>query len=191
MKKILILSLIFLTSNASAYTSVFQPYIGIDAGLNISDYALTLDLDDKYFSAIVNAGARIGHNFGFEFFFTQSSTNTLDFVNTYSASNHEIYYIAFGFDLYAYYRLSHNTDFFTTFGVANYKMYDKHEYITPTTETNTKSSDNNISTRFGIGFSYTFPGDEVSGLIQYHYTPIGNALVNSMSEFSIGLRYSF
>mgnify|MGYP003448336156 CR=1 FL=1 len=191
MKKILILSLILSTTNAFAYTSGFKPYIGINAGLNLSDYAIKINLDETYYSANINAGARIGNNFGFEFFFTHSSTNNLDFTNSFSASNHEIYYMAFGFDIYAYYNLSRNADFFTTFGVANYKMYDKYEYITATTETNTKSSDNNISTRIGIGVMYTFPGDNITGLFQYHYTPINNELVNTMSEFSVGIRYSF
>lgn len=191
MKRFLFLFLLTLSTSAFAYTSDFRPYIGIDTGLNIADYLYKIDLDDTYYSATINAGARIGKNFGAELFITHSSTNNIESVYNLDTINHEIYYIAFGFDIFAYYNLSKNADFFTTFGVANYRFYDKHEYITSTDETETIDYENNVTSRFGIGFIYTFPTDHVSGILQYHYTPINNELFDTMSEFSIGVRYTF
>ncbi len=195
MKKILILitALIPLSVNANIYTNSgnFAPYIGIDAGLNIADYIYQTDLDDIYYSATLNAGARIGRNFGVELFFTHSSTNNLDSANNYEALNHELYYMSFGFDIYGYYGIADNFDFFTTFGVVNYKVYNQYKYITALQEYTTTQSDNSVGTRFGIGMMYTFPMDKISILLQYQYSPISNDTINTMSEFSAGFRYIF
>ena len=195
MKKLFIIFTILapLYANAGIYTNSenFRPYVGADAGLNISDYTYKTDLDETYYSATLNAGARIGRNFGAELFFTHSSTNELEYVYDYDAINHEIYYMAFGFDIFGYYGISKYFDFFTSFGVANYKIYNKYTYINNLTETSEKTSDNDISTRIGIGLMYTFPGDNISALVQYQYTPLSNELINTMSEFSVGFRYNF
>ena len=195
MKKLLI-TLVFLSptyANAGIYTynNNFRPYIGIEAGLNIADYTYKTDLDETYYSATINAGARIGKNFGIELFFTHSSTNELEYIYDIDILNHELYYMGFGFDMYGYYNLDQDFYFFTTFGVANYKIYNRYEYITPFTSASEKTSQNDVSTRLGIGLMYTFPTDHVSALIRYQYTPINNELIQTMSEFSIGMRYTF
>ena len=171
--------------------SNFTPYIGANIGMTIEDYTYETEIDETYYSATINAGARIGKNFGAELFFTHSSTNDLEYIYDFDAINHEIYYMAFGFDIYAYYNVSQYFDFFTSFGVANYKTYTKYTYINQLTETSEQTSDNNVNTRIGIGLMYTFPNDNISGLIQYQYTPLNNELINTMSEFSIGIRYNF
>lgn len=191
MKKLSAIFAIVCATSAHAYTSEFQPYVGIDAGLNIVDYAYQTDLEDVYYSGTLNAGARIGRNFGVELFFSHSSTNNLEYIDDFYAQNHEVYYMSFGFDIYGYYNISHNFDFFTSFGVANYKIYNKHEDIDPFTDISDETSDNNVGTRIGIGLMYTFPHDNISGLIQYQYAPVGNELINNMSEFSVGFRYNF
>ena len=195
MKKILILSTILFTTAAHAgiYTNTgnFRPYIGIDAGLNIADYTLQTDLDETYYSAKINAGARIGRNFCVELFFTDSSANNIQYAQYLNTIEHEIYYMAFGFDIYGYYNITNEFDFFTTFGVANYKVYNKFDYIESLNTAEIKESDNRVSTRIGIGLMYTFPGDSISALIQYNYTPINNEFINTMSEFSAGFRYNF
>ncbi|MBO5946899.1 MAG: outer membrane beta-barrel protein [Alphaproteobacteria bacterium] len=195
MKKILILSTILFTyaAHGAIYTNTgnFRPYVGIDAGLNIADYTYTTDLDETYYSATINAGARIGNNFGVELFFSHSSTNDLEYTQYLSAINHELYYMAFGFDIYGYYNISRELNFFTTFGVANYKTYNKFEIIESLNTTETKESDNDVSTRIGIGLIYTFPSDGISILLKYQYTPLNNELIQTMSEFSAGFRYNF
>ena len=182
-----------MSANAGIYTNTsnFRPYIGIDAGLNISDYTYETDLDDIYYSATINAGARIGHNFGVELFFTHSSTNKLGTIDSFSTLDHEVYYQGYGFDIFGYYPISKKIDFFTSFGIANYHIYNKYEYISPFYETSDKTSDNTVTSRFGIGILYTFPDDNMSGLLQYQYTPLSNELFKNMSEFSIGIRYIF
>lgn len=195
MKKILILSTILFTTAAHAgiYTNTgnFHPYIGIDAGLNIADYTYKTELDETYYSATINAGARIGRNFGVELFFTHSSTNKLENTYDFSATNHELYYMAYGFDIYGYYNITNEFNFFTTFGVANYKTYNKYTYINTLNETSEETDENDVSTRIGIGLMYTFPSDKVSALIKYQYTPINNEMIQTMSEFSAGFRYNF
>ncbi len=195
MKKIFIIFTILapLYANAGIYTNSenFRPYVGVDASLNIADYTYKTDLDETYYAATINAGARIGRNFGAELFFSHSSTNELEYIYDYDAINHEIYYMAFGFDIFGYYGISEYFDFFTSFGVANYKIYNKYTYITPNNEISEKTSDNDVSTRIGIGLMYTFPGDNISALVQYQYTPLNNELINTMSEFSVGFRYNF
>lgn len=194
LNKIILLIFILspLSANAGVYANTnFRPYLGIDIGLNIADYTYNTNLSDTYSSATINAGARIGQTFGAELFFTHSSTNNLEFIYDLNAINHEIYYIAFGFDIFAYYNITKDINIFTTFGVANYKIYNKYEYITETSETNSKTSDSNVTTRIGIGGMYTFPGNKVSAHIQYHYTPINNELISTMSEFTFGIRYAF
>ena len=195
MKKFLFaFSLVFpFSSFAGIYTNTnnFRPYVGIDFGLNIADYTVETKLDDQYYSATINAGARIARNFGVELFFSHSSANDLEYISTVDALNHEIYYMAYGFDVFAYYPINQDFDFFTSFGVGNYKVYNKYEYISPFEEISATESKNNVTTRFGIGVMYTLPNDNVSMMLQYQYIPINDVLINTMSEFSVGARYIF
>lgn len=194
MKKIIIIiSLLFPLSGFSGiYTNTnFKPYIGINGGINFTEYSIDTKLNDTYYSAAINTGARIGKNFGTELFFSHSSTNNLENINDLTSINHEIYYITFGFDIYGYYGISREFDFFTTFGVANYKIYYKNTTISPYEENSSQLSDNNISTRFGIGIAYTFPGSLISGILRFNYTPLGNKFIHNMSEFNLGMRYTF
>ena len=194
MKKLLIITMLLypLTGFSGIYTNTnFKPYIGINGGINITDYSMTIDLENTYYSATINTGARINSIFGAEFFFSHSSRNNLERIYELSSTNHEIYYMSFGFDIFGYYKINHEFDLFTTFGVANYKLYDKTTFISPYSESYKKLSDNNISTRIGIGISYTFPGQHVSGIFRFNYTPLGNKLIHTMSEFNIGMRYTF
>lgn len=191
MKKLLTISTLALSITTAAHSNGFQPYIGADAGLNIVDYNTQTTLDDTYYSGTINLGARIGRNFGTELFFTHSSTNELEYVSDFTAINHEIYYMAFGFDIFGYYNITRNIDFFTSFGVANYKLYGKTEFTNFSQSTSEKQSDNNVSTRLGIGLMLTMPWDNLSMLFQYQYTNLSNEYFGTMSEFSLGFRYNF
>ena len=193
MKKILLIFSLFLSTNCFAGIYInnnFKPYIGVDFGFNIANYTYQTDLDDFYYSVTANAGAKIGHNFGVELFFSQSSTNDLEYISESQARNHEFYYQAFGFDIFAYYAVSQNFDFFTSFGVANYMTYYKNEQIGDCNQIE-EIKENDVTTKFGIGLIYTFPEDKVSALIQYQYSPVNNWLIGTISEFSIGMRYTF
>lgn len=193
MKKLFLLFFIFMTCPAFAgiYTNNnFKPYIGVDFGFNIADYNYETNLDDLYYSLSANAGAKIGRNFGFELFFEQSSTNDLENINSGQALNHEFYYQGFGFDIIAYYPISKDFEFFTSFGVANYKTFNKMEYVGYINE-EFDTKENDVTTRLGIGIMYTFPGNKISGLLQYQYIPLNNELINTMSDFSVGIRYTF
>ncbi len=194
MKRLFIIPVLFLSTSvfAGIYTNDnFKPYIGADFGLNIADYTTNTELNQNFVSATINAGARIGRNFGAELFFSHSATNDVQYLMDYESLDHEIYYQAFGFDIFGYYKISKEFDFFTTFGVANYKIFNKFDYISPTTEQSKKITENEVSTRIGIGLMYTFFGDDASMLIQYQYTPLNNEWIKSMSEFLIGARYIF
>lgn len=194
MKKLFIIFTLFFTNSvfAGIYTNNnFKPYIGIDFGFNITDYTIKTDLAQDYISATINAGAKIGRNFGVELFFSHSSTNDVEYIMDFEALDHEIYYQAYGFDIFGYYNISKEFDFFTSFGVANYKIFNKFDYINPYTDQTEKTTENDVSTRLGIGVMYTFPGDDISILGQYQYTPLNNDFIKTMSEFSVGARYIF
>lgn len=195
MKKLLfIITFIFpLSGFAGIYTNTenFRPYIGMNAGLNIADYTIKTDMDENYYSATINAGARIGANFGLEFFFTHSGNNNLELASEFETINHEVYYMGYGFDIYGYYKITPDFDFFTTFGVANYNFYDEYDYINVFETASDKISENTVTTRLGIGFMFTFPGDKISALFQYKYTPINMDIVRNLNEFSFGVRYTF
>ena len=188
MKKLFLFFALLISTNALADN--FKPYIGIDLGTNIADYNDQTALDDIYYSASLNAGLKIGSNFGAELFFTHSSTNELELVSDVQTQNHEFYYMAYGFDIFAYYPMTHEFDFFTSFGVANYKTYNEYDYIGLVNESD-KISENDVTTRFGIGIMFTLPHDGISLLAQYQYIPINNELIHTMSEFSIGARMNF
>ena len=195
MKKFLILFVVFFTNSAFANiyinTPNFKPYVGINAGFNVANYTIQSDLDNEFISATINAGARIGSNFGVELFFSHTSTNTLDYIYNYYTINHELYLQSFGFNIYGYYGITKEFDFFTTFGVANYHIQNTFDYFDGFTQQQENMKFNNVSTRLGIGLMYTFPGDNVSILAQYQYMPINTTFVNNMSEFSVGARYTF
>ncbi len=195
MNKLLLITILLLPipGFAGIYTNPvnIRPYAGLNTGLNIADYTIKTDIDEQYYSATINAGARIGTNFGLEFFFTHSGNNNIELTSTLETINHEVYYIGYGFDIYAYHRITHNFNFFTTFGVANYNFYDKYDYINTFDSTSDKISENSINTRLGIGFMFTFPGENVSALFRYQYIPTDLEIIRNLNEFSLGIRYTF
>ena len=191
MKYFVLVLLVFFTNNALAnYFKNIKPYIGIDMGLNFADYNYNTDLDDIYFSVSANAGLRINKNLGLEIFFTQSSTNKLNFISENQAQNHEFYYQAIGFDLYGFYNLYKDFDFFTTVGVARYYTFNKYECVGITNYSD-KISVKNTTSRFGIGFIYNFPYNNLHGIIKYNFSPINNNLIKNLSEISLGFKYVF
>ena len=191
MKYFLLFLLVFFTNNsfANSFKNI-KPYIGIDMGLNFADYRYNTDLDDLYFSVSTNTGLRLKKNLGLEIFFTQSSTNKLNFISDNQAQNHEFYYQAIGFDLYGFYNLSKDFDFFTTVGVARYYTFNKYECVGLTNYSD-KISIKNTTSRFGIGFIYNFPYNNIHGIIKYNFSPINNQLIKNLSEFSLGFKYIF
>lgn len=191
MKKIYIAALVFLLNCVPSYSNTFSPYIGLDLGANVANYTFETELDDVYYYGTINAGARIGGNFGVEFFAALSDKNEIEYTNDLYSEKFSFDYMAFGFDIFAYYNLTPDFDFFTSFGVANYKINASHEYTDLYQTTSDSDSDNNVSTRLGIGLMFNFPGDDISGLIKYNYIPLNNSLINTISEFSIGIRYLF
>ena len=193
MKKILLTFLLLITTSAGAsiYTNTyFKPYVGANFGLNIAEYNYKTDLDDIYYSITGNIGAKIGKTFGTELYFSQSATNNLEYIYENLATNHEFFYQSFGFNIFAYYPVSPEFEFFTSFGVANYMTYYKNEQIGDCNQIE-EIKENDVTTKFGIGLIYTFPEDKVSALIQYQYSPVNNWLIGTISEFSIGMRYTF
>lgn len=191
MKYFFLFLLLFFTNNALAYYfKNIKPYIGIDMGLNFADYNYNTDLDDIYFSVSANAGLRIKKNLGLEIFFTQSSTNKLNFISDNQAQNHEFYYQAIGFDLYGFYNLSKDFDFLTTVGVARYYTFNKYECVGLKNYSD-KTSVKNTTSRFGIGFIYNFPYNNIHGIIKYNFSPINNDLIKNLSEISLGFKYVF
>jgi hypothetical protein len=191
MKYFFLFLLVFFTNDALAnYFKNIKPYIGIDMGLNFADYKYNTDLDDLYFSVSTNAGLRLKKNLGLEIFFTQSSTNKLNFISDNQAQNHEFYYQAIGFDLYGFYNLSKDFDFFTTVGVARYYTFNKYECVGLKNYSD-KISVKNTTSRFGIGFIYNFPYNNIHGIIRYNFSPINNDLIKNLSEISLGFKYVF
>ena len=191
MKKILFILPIILSTNA--FADNFIPYVGLDAGLNIADYAYEIDLEEQYYTATINAGMRIGSNFGVELFFTQSADNenTLTYEFSPIVQDINISYQSFGFDIFGYYSMVENMDFFTSFGIANYHIsteINTDDGFTTYSESDTMTE---TASRFGIGLMYTFPNDDISILGQYQYSTINNEYIKSLSEFSIGFRYNF
>lgn len=194
MKKLLFIISLFICDYAQAGIYInnnIKPYIGINFGFNILDYTINTELDNKYTSATITAGTRIGNNFGAELFFSHSAKNSIQYITDLDTLDHEIYYQSFGFDLFGYYKISKEFDFFTTFGVANYKILNKFDYTSIIQNQTEKTTDNTVSTRIGLGLMYTFFNDDASVLFKYQYTPINNDLIRNMSEFSIGVRYIF
>ncbi|MBQ8473559.1 MAG: porin family protein [Alphaproteobacteria bacterium] len=191
MKKIIFILPIILSANA--FADNFTPYIGMDAGLNIASYNNDIDLEEQYYTGTINAGMRIGQNFGVELFFTQSADNENTITYEYSPLTQDINisYQSFGFDIFGYYPIVKDMDFFTSFGIANYRISHEFEFNDGLTTYGESDTTTETATRFGIGLMYTFPNDSVSILGQYQYSTLSNELIKSLSEFSIGFRYNF
>lgn len=191
MKKILFVLPLILSTNA--FANNFTPYIGLDAGLNIADYTYDQDLEEQYYTATINAGMRIGSNFGVELFFTQSADNENTLVYEFSTLTQDINisYQSFGFDIFGYYSMVENMDFFTSFGIANYRISNEITYSDGFETSSESDTMTETASRFGIGLMYTFPNDDISILGQYQYSTVNNEYIKSLSEFSIGFRYNF
>lgn len=195
-KKIILLTILFpISAQAGIYTNTdnFRPYIGMDAGLNIASYNNDIDLEEQYYTATINAGMRIGSNFGVELFFTQSADNENTLVYEFSTLTQDINisYQSFGFDIFGYYSMVENIDFFTSFGIANYRISNEIKYIDEFETYSESDTMTETASRFGIGLMYTFPNDDISILGQYQYSTVNNEYIKSLSEFSIGFRYNF
>jgi opacity protein-like surface antigen len=177
-----------LTFRANSTSSGFHPYIGIDAGYNIADFSTKTEIDNQYLSLTANIGAKIGSSFGAELFFTQSDKTEHEQDIGHDTLTQSIDYQSYGFDVYWYNRIIENFDFFTSFGVANYRFSFDSEYDISDTEIH--QSENRVSTRVGIGILYEFT-EHFSLLGQYQYAPVNINFINSLSEFSFGIRISF
>lgn len=189
-KAFCILPLLFTTN---AFADNFTPYLGADVGYNIADYSYEIDLDEQYISGTINAGMRIGSNFGVELFFTQSADNENSLTYEFSTLTQDINisYQSFGFDIFGYYSMVKNMDFFTSFGIANYRISNETEYNDGFATYSESDTMTETASRFGIGLMFTFPNDNVSILGQYQYSTVNNEYIKSLSEFSIGFRYNF
>ena len=157
MKKIIFILPIILSANA--FADNFTPYIGMDAGLNIASYNNDIDLEEQYYTGTINAGMRIGQNFGVELFFTQSADNENTITYEYSPLTQDINisYQSFGFDIFGYYPIVKDMDFFTSFGIANYRISNEIKYIDEFETYSESDTMTETASRFGIGLMYPFP----------------------------------
>ena len=191
MKNTLILLGLFLPFTLHANN--FKQYIGADASVSIMDFTTDTDMDENFTNITINAGGKIGRNFGVELFYNHAIANDTTISTLYDELTTELGFVAYGFDIFGYYNLSSDFEFFTSFGVANYDFEITQEYTDYIYGTTTQitTDENRVSTRLGIGLMYTFSNQPVSLLAQYQYIPVNTNIINTISEFSIGFRYSF
>ncbi|MFI3241680.1 MAG: porin family protein [Alphaproteobacteria bacterium] len=181
MKKTLLLAGVACVLSFNSNASEIKPYVGLDVGVVSADLANGYDLiaEDSLYTYSVNAGAKINDNFGLEAFYQTSSEED----KTIGALTTTTSFDAYGLDVIGYLPITEKTNLLGSVGLAQY------DFELKATGLATESEDG-LGCRFAVGADYNLT-DNVSFRAMARYVTLDTDNVDSLTEFSVGARYSF
>ncbi|MCM1323890.1 MAG: porin family protein [Acetobacter sp.] len=175
MKKMLLLAGLAGMVAANAEAVDMTPYVGMDAGYSMVDYNDYYYLSSRNLSLSAVLGARTDH-FGVEAFYMNSlRQHKADAATRISG---------YGVDLLGFQQLgcSGRWELVGSAGLAQYKI--KANYPEGGT------SDTGYGYRLGGGLQYALT-ENLSARVMYHHTWMNKSTIDSMDEFTVGIRYAF
>lgn len=172
MKKVLLLAGVALALGASqAQAMMASPYVGMDYVYTDMDMRHGADhqLENKFNSLSVNAGAKLNKNFGVEAYYQQSDTE--------SKHGRDSRFYSYGVDAMGYLPVAQNVDLIGSLGIGQYEF-------------RAGGDDNGLGYRVGVGAQYSF-NDNWAARAMVRKVFIDEDVMDNMLEFAAGVRYSF
>lgn len=195
MKKTLLLAGVASLFAMNVNAVEFKPYVGLD--YVYSDAGMKDNLDEayesKYNSFKFDLGAKLNKNFGLEFFYQQSGEEdkkhaTASILGADAEISTE--FKAYGVDAIGYLPLTDKLEGLGSIGFAKYDFEAEYNLIGVAKE---KQDEDNIGIRFGLGLQYNITDNvAVNGMARYvKIDDSDDDVIEDITEFSIGARYSF
>lgn len=197
MKKTLLLAGVASLFAMNVNAVEFKPYVGIDytysqASTNdvvVEGVSVPSELyEDTFNSFVLNVGAKLNKNFGFEAFYQKSSKEegqitTLVIGGTPVATDKiETSFDAFGLDAQGFLPVNEKFELIGSVGLGKYDFEMK--------GFGTEASEDEIGYRLSAGAQYNINENfALRGMARY--VIIDSDAVDDMTEFSIGARYTF
>ena len=195
MKKTLLLAGVAGVFAFNANAMEVRPYVGMNLGYGLAEYG-DAEFDeianDEYGVVDINAGARIGNNFGLEVSYQQSGDSEQDNYYMDGTAKVTTNYSSYGIDAYGYMPINEQVELFASAGIAHYKIegeakirlygYYGAAYI--------EDDESETSLRFGLGGLFKI-NEHFDAKAMYRFAPVDSESVDYINEFSVGLRYNF
>lgn len=193
MKKIVMLTstaLLALTSFANAQDTTetnkffFKPEIGIDYSYSTLEIDSPFDrlYGDDFNNINLSLGARVHKNIGLELNMSKSD----DMTHTTAGVKTEANYKSIGMDVNLYHPMTNNLEGFATVGAVYYDFDIKASNGSTTIST----GDSTVSPRVGAGLQYKL-NDKFAVKSSIAHSFINDLDMESLTDFKVGLRYSF
>lgn len=182
MKKILLLAGLagMVAANAEAVDMI--PYVGMDAGYAMVDFNNEPEdaLSTRNLSLAAVLGARTDH-YGVEAFYMNSLRQHKSSEGDHLASRISGY----GVDLLGFQQLgcSGRWELVGSAGLAQYKIKANEAGVGG-------YSDTGYAQRLGAGLQYAL-SENASVRVMYHHSWMNKSVIDSMDEFTVGIRYAF
>ncbi len=187
MRKTLLLAGVACLFSLQSKAADFKPYIGLDAGASHIEYTsyqstgLENYFDENFGIASLNIGTRIGDYFGLELSTTGSTAS--------ENSGVDFSYSSVGLDAFGYVPLTTNMELFASAGAGYYTLDLKSDAGYKDVEIHYQDSD--YAFRLGAGAQYNFNDNwAMRGMIRHAFFD-DNYFVDSITEATLGVRYSF
>lgn len=176
MKKTLLLAGLAGMVAANAEAVDLTPYVGMDAGYSMVDYESDVQASTKNWSLAGVLGARTDH-YGVEAFYMNSlRQHKADAATRISG---------YGVDLLGFQQLgcSGRWELVGAAGLGQYKIKANEAGVGG-------YSDTGYGYRLGGGLQYALT-ENLSARAMYHHVWMNKSVIDSMDEFTIGVRYAF
>ncbi len=183
MKKSLLLAGVACLLSVQANASEIKPYVGFDIGGAKADYGYWLDgEDDTFVVSNFNIGAKFNKYFGVEFSTQASSEVDIEGMGDLS-------YSSVNADVIAYAPVNDKVDLFGLAGVGYYTLdLDMGENLFQDCDTHIQNQE--VAFRIGGGIQYNINEKwAMRGAVRHAF--IDNDYVESLTEFTLGVRYNF
>ncbi len=173
----------------------FKPYMGLDYVYSDAGMKDNADVvyETKYNSFKFDLGAKLNKNFGLEVFYQQSGEEDKKHATaSILGANAEISteFKAYGVDVIGYLPLTDKLEGLGSVGFAKYDFEAEYNLIGVAKE---KQDEDNVGIRLGLGLQYNLTDNvAVNGMARYVKIDDSDSdVVEDITEFSIGARYSF
>lgn len=183
MKKTLLLAGVACFLSTQVNASEIKPYVGLDIGAAKAEYGYWLDgADDNFVITNLNVGAKFNKYLGIELSTQASSEVDVEGFGDLS-------YSSVNLDAVVYAPVAKKVELFGLAGVGYYAFdLNMGEGIFPDADIHVQNEE--IALRIGGGIQYNI--DEkwaIRGAIRHAF--VDNDYVDSLTEFTLGVRYNF
>lgn len=148
-----------------------DPYIGLDYVYSDMDmnHGRDHNIENKFNSLSINAGAKLHENFGLEAYYQQSDSE--------KKHGHKSRFYSYGVDAMGYLPVADKVDLIGSVGIGQYEF-------------RSGGDENDLGYRIGVGAQYSF-NNNWAARAMVREVFLDSDTMDNMLEFSAGVRYNF